>query len=432
MRKISGNISLMSLADITQWADNSMRSGTLTISHQNRLKKFYFQDGKIIFVWSDAIGERIADFLQVESALTQQALKENIDNSESLGLPFIGYLLSRQIVSWEEMKDILKRVAKTAMSDAMSWETGDFEFVDELPSFVLNGPVRLDTSQILMESVQVFDETRQEENINYSQITEEIRNRIKNGVIELPPIPDIIQRIAEKIEDPNINMDQIAECINDQILVTKILRICNSPYYRTTGKISSIRDAVVLIGLKSLMSIVTVHALSGFSPKNSEDIRKVLRHSLVCAMIARQIARDMGGNHEQAFMCGLLHDIGKTVMFNLAGDYMLTAEARNELINEHHTEIGQLLAQKWNFSEDIKEVILYHHTPESAQQHRNIVDIIFLANLMAHSSGEAGSTGELFLSWSGLNSSMDIPEEHINQIVENIDNLDREAWDILD
>jgi len=251
-------------------------------------------------------------------------------------------------------------------------------------------------------------------------------------VIELPPIPDIIQRIAEKIEDPNINMDQIAECINDQILVTKILRICNSPYYRTTGKISSIRDAVVLIGLKSLMSIVTVHALSGFSPKNSEDIRKVLRHSLVCAMIARQIARDMGGNHEQAFMCGLLHDIGKTVMFNLAGDYMLTAEARNELINEHHTEIGQLLAQKWNFSEDIQEVILYHHTPENAQHHRNIVDIIFLANLMAHSSGEAGSTGELFLSWSGLNSSMDIPEEHINQIVENIDNLDREAWDILD
>ena len=96
-------------------------------------------------------------------------------------------------------------------------------------------------------------------------------------------------------------------------------------------------------------------------------------------------------NRDLLIAGGMLHDIGKTVMFNLAGDYMLTAEARNELINEHHTEIGQLLAQKWNFSEDIQEVILYHHTPESAQQHRNIVDIIFLANLMAHSSGEAGS-----------------------------------------
>jgi HD-like signal output (HDOD) protein len=81
----------------------------------------------------------------------------------------------------------------------------------------------------------------------------------------------------------------VAECITDQILVTKILRICNSPFYRSMGKVSSLREAVVRIGFKSLLSIVTVHALSSFSPRNVDEIRKVLQHCLVCAMIARQM-----------------------------------------------------------------------------------------------------------------------------------------------
>lgn len=431
MRSIQGNLSLMTLSDLFQWADNSKRTGTLSISQQGSNKKFYLQEGKVIFIWSDSRGERLVDYLRLESAISQEELKEIVADAENLGLPFIGYLLSQNIISQKKLNKICRQVAHNAMTDALKWETGDFEFVDTLPTFVLNGPVKLDSMQLLMESVQTYDETGQEDSVDLSQIINEIRNRINQGNIELPPIPDIIQKISERIEDPNIPIEKVAECITDQILVTKILRICNSPFYRSMGKVSSLREAVVRIGFKSLLSIVTVHALSSFSPRNVDEIRKVLQHCLVCAMIARQIARDMGANYELAFMCGLLHDIGKTLMFDIAADYMLSADVRNKLIHDYHGEIGCMLAQKWNFGEDIQESIMFHHNPENAGAYRSMVDIIFLADLMAHSSGETGSTGELFLSWAEINSSVEVRQENIVEIMDNLEHLDEDAKAIM-
>ena len=77
----------MSVMDIIQWADNSKRTGTLTLFQSGRQKKIYLQDGQIIFVWSDCEGERIADFLQFETVISQKKLNEVLSDSEMLGLP---------------------------------------------------------------------------------------------------------------------------------------------------------------------------------------------------------------------------------------------------------------------------------------------------------------------------------------------------------
>ena len=190
-------------------------------------------------------------------------------------------------------------------------------------------------------------------------------------------------QLADKIDNPTISVDEVIECITDQILVSKILRICNSPYYGHFGHFSNLKEAVVFIGLKSLMSIVTVHAMSSFSPRNAKEVKKVLQHCLVCGMIAREISRDMGGNYELAFICGLLHDIGKTILLDMLGDYMLLPEARERLIEENHAEVGYLLAQKWNFGNDIKDVIRYHHSPEQAVENVSLAEVISLSNAMA-------------------------------------------------
>ena len=415
----------MPLMDIIQWADNSKRSGTLILHQEERQKKFYLQDGQIIFVWSDSVGERIADFLQFEIVTSQQKLNEALTDSEYLGLPYIGYLYSEQIVSKTQLEEVLRQVAEAALIDALKWETGTFEFVDELPSFVLNGPVKLNSTQILLESVQSFDENSTKKPVNSTRIIGEIKDRIERGNLELPPIPDIMQRIAEELENPLISIDEIVTCLTDQILVSKILRICNSPYYWHDKPISSLKEAVVFIGIKSLMSIVTVHALSSFSPRNADEIRKVLQHCLVCGMIARQISCDMQGNYEQAFICGLLHDIGKTVMLDLISDYLLTDEVRAKLIEEHHAEIGYLLAEKWNFGEDIKEAIRYHHAPELAVMHKNLVEVVFLSNIMAHSNCRPSDIGSI------LFSSIDVSQVNDGALVEQIDMLDQDARSIV-
>jgi putative nucleotidyltransferase with HDIG domain len=265
---------------------------------------------------------------------------------------------------------------------------------------------------------------------------DELKINIMNGNIDLPPIPDIIQQIQKRIEEPGASIETIADCISDQILVAHILRVCNSPHYKNNATIYTIKDAVILIGLKSLMSIVAVHALSSFSPQNSNEVRKVLKHSLICGIIARQIARDMRSNFELAFICGLLHDIGKTIMLDMLNDYMLSPELRTKVIDDNHTEIGYLLAKKWNFGEDIQECIRYHHSPDKATINRNMVELVCTANSMALTSDQPRSQGEIFLSMAQCTGysesnirSIEIQQESVNKQVEQVKNIYKDAWD---
>jgi uncharacterized domain HDIG len=137
------------------------------------------------------------------------------------------------------------------------------------------------------------------------------------------------------------------------------------------------------MGLKSLMSIVTVNALSGFSPQHAEEIEQILHHSMMVGMIAKQLTRDMGGNHDQAFVCGLLHDIGWIVMLEMLSKYDLDKEKRDYLMRVHHTTLGALVAKKWNFSDEIQEVIKNHHLPEKAEAYQQLVQIIYLSDQLA-------------------------------------------------
>jgi len=104
---------------------------------------------------------------------------------------------------------------------------------------------------------------------------------------------------------------------------------------------------------------------------------------MMVGMIAKQLARDMGGNHDQAFVCGLLHDLGWIVMLEMLSKYDLDQEKRDHLIREHHETLGALVAKKWNFSEEIQEVIRYHHAPEKAMNYQKLVQIIYLSDLLA-------------------------------------------------
>jgi putative nucleotidyltransferase with HDIG domain len=156
-------------------------------------------------------------------------------------------------------------------------------------------------------------------------------------------------------------------------------------------------------------------------------------------MISRQIARDMCSNFELAFMCGLLHDIGKTIMLDLIHEYMLSPELRTKIIEENHAEIGRLLAIKWNFGEDIQECIRFHHVPDKATINRNMVEIVYLANIMTHTSDQPGSAGEIFLSMAQINrqsdvslGSIDMPQvSAVNNLMDQIESLDKDAWEIV-
>lgn len=426
MQNINGSLSVMSVADIIQWADNNKRSGTLVLSQGANQKKFYIQDGDIVYIWSNCDGDRFLNILENQLLIGHDDLNKAFIDSKLFGLPFVSYLLSERFFSREYYEDILGRSAETVLLSALGWDTGLFEFVGELPEPLQDSPVRLSSFQLLLEAMRLFDETGRSGRVDARSVMDIIQQHISRDDFDLPPIPHVMQQLADKISDPDISIDEIIACITDQILVTKILKICNSPYYGRIGAVSTLKEAVVIIGLKSLFSIVTVHAMSRFSLRNEKEIKKVLQHSLVCGMIARQITRDIRGNSELAFICGLLHDIGKTILLDKVSDYKLQPAEQEMLINENHAEVGYLLAKKWNFGDDIKAVIRYHHSPEQAGGYAELAEVIGLADAMAHLNARSEAINDMNFN------RLDLCQLNIDDMLEKIELFDHEAVEIMD
>jgi putative nucleotidyltransferase with HDIG domain len=133
----------------------------------------------------------------------------------------------------------------------------------------------------------------------------------------------------------------------------------------------------------------------------------------------------MGGNYELAFICGLLHDIGKTILLDMLGDYMLLPDARERLIEENHAEVGYLLAEKWNFGSEITEVIRYHHTPEKCIHHTSLAEVISLSNAMADLNCQPEEIRDMTFT------SLELSQISVDDLLGEVDKLDREAGDIV-
>ena len=422
-RSIDGSISLMPLADLIQWIDTAKRSGTLVATSDDTTRRFFFQDGTLIFLWSDQEGEAMCDELAQGTGLTVESIVAAMTRSEQLGISFLGFLSSEEGIPLEKLKRLMATIAEDYLTRSFCWKTGHFRFIDFLPATVLSSPIILNPSQILMESAVHFDESNQAAEISTDPIMDEIFDLIRKGAIEIPPIPADMQVLMNRINNPDLSLDEIVDYITDPLLVSKVLRVCNSSFYGHRGKVGTLREAVVYIGLKSLISIITVHALSGFAPHSASKVQHVLHHSMTVGMIAKQLASDMGGNHEQAFICGLLHDLGRIIMLEMLSGYDITPTKRDRLIHDFHATLGSLAAKKWNFSDDILECIRFHHEPTGAQQYKKLVEIIHLSNLLAKNQ----------VTQEELNASMLAPVDaaSLSSYTENLEELYQEIDKIL-
>ncbi|HOO45770.1 MAG TPA: HDOD domain-containing protein, partial [Deltaproteobacteria bacterium] len=158
-----------------------------------------------------------------------------------------------------------------------------------------------------------------------------------NDLGEIPTLPSIATTIMEKTLDTKVNARQIAQMVEkDQALSIKVLKVANSPFYRRIKEISTIRGAVVLLGFNVLKSIVlSISVINLFNEKDKRalDFYKFWQHSIACAVCAKAIANKVfPASAEDAFIAGLLHDLGKVVADQLIcdkGEYSEVLEVMN-------------------------------------------------------------------------------------------------------
>lgn len=227
----------------------------------------------------------------------------------------------------------------------------------------------------------------------------DIRSRLQAA--RLPSMPQILLKLLEQCQTNDVGFEILAELISkDPGIATKILTVANSSAYHRNHKMVGLKNSLLLIGTNVVKTIIiseTVFQLfNHFSQPNCIELRRFWKHSLHAAVIARDIAVRMAYPHlEEAYLAGLLHDIGRLALkaaapqeyassFAAADDANLCAiEQRTLQIT--HAQAGAWLIEKWELESFLADSVLYHH--ESAARLRNthpVIRIVFLAHLLSH------------------------------------------------
>jgi HD-like signal output (HDOD) protein len=234
-----------------------------------------------------------------------------------------------------------------------------------------------------------------------------LKSHILRSLVKLPPMPQVILKAREVMDDPDAGLRDLA-CIiqNDQALVAKVLSLANSAYYGIGGQVSSVQHAAILLGLNTLGDLVILSASSVFLDRDMSGYRlrpqTVWRHSLATALLARAIAgRRYPGLEADAFIVGLLHDAGKLILdpFALARraqtapeaapDDPVTLERERGWFGLDHAEVIALACRFWRFPEAQVKGLRFHHDPAGSSRSA-LAHITHLANALTYRAGFGG------------------------------------------
>ena len=225
--------------------------------------------------------------------------------------------------------------------------------------------------------------------------------RITSRVVNLPPMPVTAARALQMTQDPMTTARDLQVIISqDQALSARILRIVNSAVYYFRQEVSTVSHAVALLGMETIRSIIMAASVQqamqvGLRMGNDLGTKLMADHSWAAAIASRLIAQRVKyAMPEEALICGLMHDIGKAVLYQampveyleiLSSVYRREAtfhESEMGIWGFSHAHVGALLAGKWNFPRQLSEAIGYHHNPLSAPNFRQLACIISLSNRM--------------------------------------------------
>ena len=228
----------------------------------------------------------------------------------------------------------------------------------------------------------------------------------------LPALPTIVCDLLTSFADEDMDIGQLSRQITwDQTLTARLLRVANSSFYGLPSRVTTVNEAVVLLGLRGVRSLVLAVSMSRiFQPGHCAgfDPQAYNRHSVGTALAARGLAQLTGRNPELAFTAGILHNIGELVLASCFAEQYAAVLAYRELhdcsliiaerdiLGLDHTVVGGLLADTWRFPLSLRSAMAEHHAPAGARAD-SLADITHLADAIACGLGLAQMAGAMVL-----------------------------------
>lgn len=210
-----------------------------------------------------------------------------------------------------------------------------------------------------------------------------IRKRLEQSLKELPPLPTAVAKVLDETNRMEPDMHRIDEIISgDQALASKVLRIVNSAYYGLSRQVTSVGQAVLILGIQQVrtitLSVGSIAAFSSKGPVDADGMRRFWQHSFATAAACQGLCSKLQVDRKTAdeiATIGILHDVGRMFFFcNFKPIYQklvlkacqqgTTYEAEElAFLGETHAGIGAIVADKWELPEKIVEGIKLHEGP---------------------------------------------------------------------
>jgi putative nucleotidyltransferase with HDIG domain len=265
---------------------------------------------------------------------------------------------------------------------------------------------------------------------------------------DIPTLPLVAVRVNELINDPNSSSADIAQVLKkDQVLTAKVLRLVNSSYYAIPGGVTDVQRALAFLGFNTIAQLVlSLSVFSMFTKLGGAELSMLdfWKHALATGVCSEILARRLKqAKPEEAFTCGLLHDIGKLVLHEIDPERLeaivKTAKERSCSFSEvekewdlpGHSYLGEVIATKWGLPQVIRLAVRYHHQDVTKMDTilasaKPVIHVVRLANqiVVKNQIGKSGdfSDGRItsdMLANTGLREN-EIPEVEA-QLAENME-----------
>ncbi len=212
---------------------------------------------------------------------------------------------------------------------------------------------------------------------------------------KLAPLPGSATRVLGIIQNDNVTTHDLAEAIGyDLALASRVMRLANSPLYAMQREVSTVSAAVAAVGVRSIYDIVMLGVAADSVSKELRSMKtgvSLWEHSVAVALASREISRELGlRGTEEAFICGLLHDIGKNLLFQADSPRFTETESAQDadgasvlekrIFGYTHEQVGFYVARRWGLSDGVSAVMLWHHDPSQAAQAVVISHIVNVAD----------------------------------------------------
>ncbi len=217
-------------------------------------------------------------------------------------------------------------------------------------------------------------------------------------------LPEVYFRLKAALDNPETSFDDLGKIISsDSALVARLLKIVNSSFYNLSQPVENITTALSFVGTEQLSHLVLAASVTDqFQgiPRDLVDMKKFWKHSLACGFAAKYLSSRRGGDGlESMFLAGMLHDVGKLVLFKklpdvsrkvleISRDKKMPANLiEKEIIGYDHALVGQELLRAWKLPESLVDPVAHHHDPFESEDYQFKTATVSLANIIANTLG---------------------------------------------